>query len=352
SAPSRRSSTSARRCWWTWSPLGQRCTTRCGRCRPGIRTSARSPRWPRRTASTRTCTPPARTSRSTAASALPGSTPPTCTSSARKARRSCWATRTSTGSSSPTASASELFRTDSQVVRLSVKLVILFVMDEQCGANCDTIVWITGATQGLGSGLARTCLHADAHVINLSRSPHPELENVAFDLTKPDTWSSVRESFRRHLAGFTGSRAIFIHNAYFSSGTGFAGEVDEEQYYSAVMANAVAPLVLADWFLREVKPGYESGLVLISSAAARMPFEGNSVYGAAKAGVEQWVRVVRRERTRRGTGPWVVAAAPGFAASPSLRKVAALDPHNYPMSRGSREGIDNGRTLGRDEAGR
>ena len=141
-------------------------------------------------------------------------------------------------------------------------------MNEQCGACCDTIVWITGATQGLGSGLARTCPHADAHVINLSRSPHPDLENVTFDLTRPDTWSSVRESFRRHLAGFTGSRAIFIHNAYFSSGTGFAGEVDEELYYSAVMGNAAAPLVLADWFLREVKPGYESGLVLISSAAA------------------------------------------------------------------------------------
>ena len=171
-------------------------------------------------------------------------------------------------------------------------------MNERCGATCDTIVWITGATQGLGSGLARTCPHPNAHVINLSRGPHPDLENVTFDLTRLETWSSVRESFRRHLAGFTGSRAIFIHNAYFSSGTGFAGEVDEEQYYSAVMGNAAAPLVLADWFLREVKPGYESGLVLISSAAARMPFEGNSVYGAAKAGVEQWVRVVRRDIAR------------------------------------------------------
>ena len=72
-------------------------------------------------------------------------------------------------------------------------------MNERCGATCDTIVWITGATQGLGSGLARTCPHPDAHVINLSRSPHPDLENVTFDLTRPDTWSSVRESFRRHL---------------------------------------------------------------------------------------------------------------------------------------------------------
>jgi NAD(P)-dependent dehydrogenase (short-subunit alcohol dehydrogenase family) len=225
-------------------------------------------------------------------------------------------------------------------------------VNEERGSGYDTVVWITGATQGLGSGLARTCPYAGARVINLSRSPHPDLENVAFDLTRPETWSAVRESFRRHLAGFTGSRAIFIHNAYYNSGAGFAGEVDEEHYRNAVMGNAAAPLVLADSFLREVKPGYESGLVLISSAAARMPFEGGSVYGAAKAGVEQWVRVVRRERARRGTGPWVVAVRPGFVDSPSLRKMAALDPHMYPISPAIREGIDNGETLTPDEAAR
>ena len=43
SAPSRRSSTSARRCWWTSSPPGQRCTTRCGPCRPAIPTRVVAP---------------------------------------------------------------------------------------------------------------------------------------------------------------------------------------------------------------------------------------------------------------------------------------------------------------------
>ena len=36
----------------------------------------------------------------------------------------------------------------------------------RCGGY-DTIIWITGATQGLGSGLARTCPYQNAHVINL-----------------------------------------------------------------------------------------------------------------------------------------------------------------------------------------
>jgi len=39
----------------------------------------------------------------------------------------------------------------------------------------DTLVWISGATAGLGSGFAPTCPHPDARFINLSRSEHPDM---------------------------------------------------------------------------------------------------------------------------------------------------------------------------------
>jgi NAD(P)-dependent dehydrogenase (short-subunit alcohol dehydrogenase family) len=57
---------------------------------------------------------------------------------------------------------------------------------------------------------------------------------------------------------------------------------------------------------------------MVSSAAAKHPMEGMAVYGAAKAGMEQWVRGVRAERLRRGTGPWVVAVRPGFVATEKM----------------------------------
>jgi len=219
-------------------------------------------------------------------------------------------------------------------------------------ADGDTLVWITGATKGLGAGLARMCPYDDARVINVSRSEHPDLENVRFDLGDPSSWEAVRESFRRELKGFVGRRALFVHNAFFDGATGFAGEVDEDLYYRDVLGNAAAPLVLADWFLRAVEPGYESGIVLMSSAAARIPFEGNSVYGAAKAGVEQWVRVARRERARRGTGPWIVAVRPGFVDSPSVRWVASLDPSDYPIAPIIKAALDRGEALTPDDAAR
>ena len=50
----------------------------------------------------------------------------------------------------------------------------------------DTIVWISGATEGIGKGLADNVPWPDARVINLSRRQHPELETVTFDLARPE----------------------------------------------------------------------------------------------------------------------------------------------------------------------
>jgi NAD(P)-dependent dehydrogenase (short-subunit alcohol dehydrogenase family) len=216
----------------------------------------------------------------------------------------------------------------------------------------DTIIWITGATKGIGAGLVRQCPYRGATIINASRSEHPDLANVHLDLADPATWGNLRQSFREHLGGFTGKRALFIHNAIIEGATGFAGEMDEQRYRDEVIGNGAAPLVLADWFLREVGDGYESGIVLMSSAAARMALEAHSVYCAAKAGVEQWVRVVQLERARRGTGPWLVAVRPGFVDTPGLRLETTLDEHDYPIVNHIRQALDAGKALSPDIAAR
>ena len=175
----------------------------------------------------------------------------------------------------------------------------------------ETTVWLSGATEGIGAGLARNVPYEGARVVNLSRRQHPNFETIRFDLTDSSTWERVRDHFSRELADFSGRRAIFIHNAHWGGATGFAGEVERNQLRREITANVAAPLVLADAFVRACRPGYESGLVLLSSASARVPMEGLAVYCASKAAIEQWVRVVRRERQARGAGPWVVVS-PGM----------------------------------------
>ena len=166
-----------------------------------------------------------------------------------------------------------------------------------------TIVWISGATQGIGAALARSVPHPDARVINISRRRHPELETIVADLSEPASWDVVSEHFADELATFEGERAIFIHNANYAGNVGFAGETDPFEYRRRVLANVAAPLVLGDAFVRACRPGYESGLVMISSATAKFAMQGLSVYGAGKAGMEQWVRTVHPDARHAAATP-------------------------------------------------
>lgn len=214
----------------------------------------------------------------------------------------------------------------------------------------DTIVWISGATQGLGLGLARQVPWAEAKVINISRRIHPDYETLRADLSDPVSWDAVADHFATRLAAFRGERAIFVHNAYVPV-NGAVGTVDPVAYRNAVIANCAAPLVLAEAFVRACRPDFESGLVLLSSDSAIFAFPTLAAYCAAKVSVEHWAEVVRRERQAAGAGPWVVAVRPGTVLTPPVEATAALDESVYPGVLRMREKIAaTGVTI--DEAGR
>ena len=145
--------------------------------------------------------------------------------------------------------------------------------------SADTIVWITGATRGIGEALARTVPYENARVINISRTTNPATENVHADIADPAGWDAIERHLASELAGFAGRRAVFVHNAFVPTPVGFVGEVDPEGYRQLVLGTAAAPLVVGEAFLRHLPDGVEGGLVMVSSAAARVPFAGSAVYG-------------------------------------------------------------------------
>ena len=206
----------------------------------------------------------------------------------------------------------------------------------------DTIVWITGATEGIGLGLARNQPFGAARIVNLSRRQHPEYETVRFDLTDPSSWDNVRTHLRETLATFTGRRAIFVVNAYYSQGVGLLDKVPADRYENSVIANVAAPLVLGQMFLAACLPELDAGLVLVSSGAAVAPLEGLASYCAGKIAIEHWAEVAGREReSRGGTGPWVVAVRPGGVDTAPVRALADWDPELYPRAREIKSNIAN-----------
>jgi benzil reductase ((S)-benzoin forming) len=218
------------------------------------------------------------------------------------------------------------------------------------------IVWITGATSGIGAALARNCPWPDTEIISVSRREHPDFPTVPFDLTDPASWDAVGAHLTERLATFRGERALFIHNALFYWGRGYMGEGDHDTHVNEFMANCVAAIALGDHFIRAAGPavdaGVDAGLVQMSSASARIVYPGYAIYGASKAAIEQWVRCVRAEREDRGKGPWVSAIRPGFVDTPAARREAELPPDTHPGVPGIAEAVRTGNMLNADESAR
>jgi benzil reductase ((S)-benzoin forming) len=219
-------------------------------------------------------------------------------------------------------------------------------------SDIETILWISGATSGIGEALAETMPWPRTKVINLSRRAHPTLESLAVDLAEPASWDRVADHFVEQFDGFGGRRAVFLHCAFLREPVGFVGEVDELAYRRHILANATAPLVLGDAFLRACPSDVEAGVIMISSAAARIPYAGRAGYGAGKAAMEQWVRAVRLELAERRPNSWAVAIRPGAVDTPALRADAAADHVENPTAPALRAALEAGTIDSAEKAAR
>lgn len=191
----------------------------------------------------------------------------------------------------------------------------------------DTTIWITGATSGIGKALAQNVPYAGARIINLSRRKHPDFESVIFDLCDPSTWGAVSSHLDKELASFKGERAIFIQNACWMAGNGTLESKSPEDYQRGLFANVAAPLAIGAMFLRALRPGYESGLAMMSAGAAACCLEGLSGYGPGKIAIEHWAQNMDKELGDKPGRPWVTAVRPGGTRTATVQRVAdTLDP--------------------------
>lgn len=199
------------------------------------------------------------------------------------------------------------------------------------GSMARSIVWISGASSGIGAALADTVPGPGARVIDISRRGASGLEHVAADLADPSSWSAVGESFRQELEGFRGDRVVFVHAAGTVVPVGYAGGVDTDAYAANVVLNSAAPQVLGHLFLAAARdmqiPRY---LVLMTSGAARSVYPGWSSYGAGKAAVDQWCRNAGAEQALRG-GVQVLAVAPGTVDTDMQARLRQASEEDFPQ---------------------
>ena len=198
-------------------------------------------------------------------------------------------------------------------------------------ADEHALVWISGASSGIGAALAAAVPWDGARVIDISRRGASGLEHLEADLADPSSWGKVASAFDESLARFDGGVAVFVHAAGTLDPMGFAAEVDAGSYEHNVILNSAAPQALGRAFVAAAagRPGRRH-LVMLTSGAARSVYPGWSSYGAGKAAVDQWVRNVGAEQDVRG-GVRVVAVAPGTVDTAMQAHIRETPEESFPQ---------------------
>ncbi|HEV8115229.1 MAG TPA: SDR family NAD(P)-dependent oxidoreductase [Acidimicrobiales bacterium] len=215
-----------------------------------------------------------------------------------------------------------------------------------------SLIWITGASSGIGAALARTLPWEGARVIGVSRRVPPVGEHLQLDLTDVSSWGRLGASFRKELTGFEGDRVAFIHAAGTLEPIGFAGEVDPQAYQQNVLLNSAAPQVLGQLFLAAVRDvSADRHVLMLTSGAATSVYPGWSSYGAGKAAIDQWVRDAGAEQDIRG-GVTVVAVAPGTVDTGMQARLRDTTEDDFPKRQKFFDLHQSGQLSDRDQVGR
>ena len=193
------------------------------------------------------------------------------------------------------------------------------------------LVWVSGASGGIGRALAATVPWSRSRIIGISRRQDSvSTEHIEADLSDPRQWPRVGTAFREAAAGFSGERIVFVQAAGTIQPIGFVGNVDTRAYQENVLLNSAAPQVLGHLFIEAVQDiAATRHLVMLTSGAAKSIYPGWASYGAAKAGVDQWVRDTGAEQGPDGVQ--VLAVAPGTVNTEMQTQLRATTPEEFPL---------------------
>ncbi|PON59111.1 Short-chain dehydrogenase/reductase [Parasponia andersonii] len=188
----------------------------------------------------------------------------------------------------------------------------------------DKVIWITGASRGIGEVLAKQLANLGAKLIISARN-EAELERVQKQLTGKHAPHGVKilpldltsgedfleEAVRKAVSFFpdTGVDYMF-HNAAFERPKTSALEVSEEGLKATFDVNVFGTIsltrILAPYMLKRGKGHF----VVMSSAAGKAPAPGQAMYSASKHALNGYFHTLRSELFQKGIKVTVVCPGP------------------------------------------
>jgi benzil reductase ((S)-benzoin forming) len=183
------------------------------------------------------------------------------------------------------------------------------------------IVWVSGASSGIGRAFIDAIPDRDARAICIARRPSPRAEHLRADLSDPASWRVVADHFDETLGSADYGNALFFHCAGTILADGPVLRTDAADYTSAVLLNSASGQVLGRAFLVAAsRNNCRATLVMCSSPASTDAYPGLSHYCGGKAALEHWCRAVGEEL---GDGANVFSVVPTAIDTPMVRGLMA-----------------------------
>ncbi|MFP4062150.1 MAG: SDR family oxidoreductase [Halochromatium sp.] len=193
------------------------------------------------------------------------------------------------------------------------------------------VALITGASRGLGAGLATRFLERGLRVAACART-QPALAGtadrvltMAADVTDSEAISRLCEAA---VARF-GRIDLWINNAGLLAPIGPLRDNDPAAFARHIEVNVVGVFNGSQAFIRHLRArGGEGVLLNISSGAARNAYAGWSAYCAGKAAVDRMSESIALEETDSGLR--VHAVAPGIIDTDMQAMIRDCSPEQFP----------------------
>lgn len=155
---------------------------------------------------------------------------------------------------------------------------------------------VTGGSRGLGKALVDAWDTREWSTFEFSRSG-TGFNHMPVDFAELDATLPVLEAQLQTLARTAWSRVVFVNNAGKMTPIGQVRSLTDEQVARNLEVNLMSGIRMMSLFVRAFRESRaEITLVNISSGASSKGYAGWSLYCAAKAGLENFIRALAAEQ--------------------------------------------------------
>jgi NAD(P)-dependent dehydrogenase (short-subunit alcohol dehydrogenase family) len=192
------------------------------------------------------------------------------------------------------------------------------------------VVVITGASRGLGAGMAREMAEAGVKLGLCARGRASPLAGALYESVDVTDARAVA-SFAEHVASELGDIDLWINNAGVLEPVRFVRDLETQALMDHLAVNVGGVLNGTRSYLRHVRsraPSSQASAVLfnVSSGAAQKSYAGWAAYCGGKAAVDRLTECVALEEP----GVRAYALSPGVIDTDMQRLIRGLTPERFP----------------------